>query len=42
MKFELNDPFNSNSLEHYFINFIHVTFGDLLYTEFIEEFTKWG
>ena len=42
MKFELNDSFNSNSLEHYFINFIHDTFGDLLYTEFIEEFTKWG
>lgn len=41
MKFELNDFINSNSLEHYFINFIHDTSSELIFTEFKEEFEKW-
>lgn len=41
MKIELNDSINSNSLEYYFVNFIHDTFGELIFTEFKEEFAKW-
>ena len=41
MKFELNDFINSNSLEHYFINFIRDASSELIFTEFKEEFEKW-